>query len=429
MIRLLCSILTLVMIAIPGVLVSTPGARAADTLRIGLNYPRTGPYYALGDNQHRAAVIAIDEINADGGILGRPLELVCADTRSNPEVARANVIDMIDNKGVEMIFGGASSAVAIAVGEVCQQKGVPFMATLTYSTATTGVAGHRHTFRECYDSWMAAKALAAFLNSSFSGKKYYYIAADYTWGWTTQQAVRRFTGTTDEAIHPGVFTPLGTTDFTRQLSLVKLVRPDVLVLVLGGEDMVNVLWQASEMGIADSVQIVVPNLTLGMAEGAGPEVMQGVVGTVSWCWRVPYKYNYHKGKEFVEKFVKRHDRYPSSSAASAYTILYEYKAAAERAKSLDAPDIITELEGHRYRLLKDEQYWRDFDHQSVQTVYVVRCHPAERVRAHEHQADYFEILGSLSGEDAVISREEWEATRLKNNLPPHLEPLETLADQ
>ncbi|MBD3332391.1 ABC transporter substrate-binding protein [candidate division GN15 bacterium] len=419
----------MVVILFSGVLVPIPDARANDTIKIGLNYPRTGPYYALGDNQHRAAVIAINEINADGGIHGRPIELVCADTRSDAERARANAVDMIDNHGVEMIFGGASSAVAIAVGEVCQQKGVPFMGTLTYSTATTGVAGHRHTFRECYDSWMAAKALAAYLNGSFQGKKYYYIAADYTWGWTTQEAVRRFTHTTDEAVHPGVFTPLGTIDFTRQLSLVQLVKPDVLVLVLGGEDMVNVLWQASEMGITDSVQIVVPNLTLGMAEGAGPEVMQGVVGTVSWCWRVPYKYNYRQGKEFVETFVKHHDRYPSSSAASAYTILWEYRDAVERAESFDAADVIRELEGHHYRRLKDEQYWRDFDHQSVQTVYIVRCHPPEHVRAHEHQADYFEILGTLSGEKAVITREEWEATRLKNNLPPHLEPLESIAGQ
>jgi ABC-type branched-subunit amino acid transport system substrate-binding protein len=429
MIRLLYTVLAMALIFIPGVLVLTPDARAEDKMLLGLNYPRTGPYYALGENQYRAAVMAVEEINAKGGILGRPVELVWADTRSDVDIARANVIDMIDNKGVRMVFGGVSSAVAIAVGEICQQKGVPFMATLTYSTATTGVSGHRHTFRECYDSWMAARALAVYLNEQFANSRYYYIAADYTWGWTTQEAVRRFTATTDEAVHPGTFTPLGTIDFTRQLALVELVKPDVLVLVLGGDDLVNALWQASEMGITNSVQIVVPNLTLGMAEGVGPEVIQGVVGAVPWCWRVPYKYNYDRGKQFVEDFVKRHDRYPSSSAASAYTILYEYKAAVERAKSFTSAEVIRQLEGHRYRLLKDEQYWREFDHQSVQTVYVVKCRPAEQVREHAHQADYFEIIGSLSGEEAVISREDWEATRLKNNLPPCLEPLETVATQ
>ena len=130
------------------------------TVKVGLNYPKTGPYSVQGLDQWRAANMAVDEINAAGGILGKKVELVWRDSKSNVNESKANVQDLIDNEKVAMVFGGSSSAVAIAAGEACQARGVPFFGTLTYSTATTGKNAHRYVFRECYNSWMAAKAAA-----------------------------------------------------------------------------------------------------------------------------------------------------------------------------------------------------------------------------------------------------------------------------
>jgi ABC-type branched-subunit amino acid transport system substrate-binding protein len=174
------------------------------------------------------------------------------------------------------------------------------------------------------------------------------------------------------------------------------------------------------MGMKDRMQVLVPNLTLGMAERGGPRAMQGVVGAVPWCWQVPYKYDYKRGIEFVEAYRKSHTRYPSSSAASAYTILYEYKSAVERAGSFDTDQVIKALEGHRYKLLKDEQVWRDFDHQSVQTVYVVRCKPRDEVVKNKYNLDYFEIIDSLPGHMAVRTRQEWNEIRRAAGKPAHL---------
>jgi ABC-type branched-subunit amino acid transport system substrate-binding protein len=400
---------------------------AAETIKIGLNYPETGPYSVQGLDQLRAAKLAIEEINANGGIAGKQVELVTRDSKSDPELSKQNAIDLIDNEHVAMVFGGSSSAVAIAVGEICQQKGVPFFGTLTYSTSTTGTKGHRYVFRECYDSWMAAKAIANYLTSNFAGKKYMYITADYTWGWTTEASVRKFTGTEDSEAHKGILTPLGTEDFGKQLALAKMVKPDVLVLVLFGKDMVNAVRQATNMGLKSNCQIVVPNLTLGMAEGGGPKVMEGVVGALPWCWQVPYKYNYAGGKKFVEDYANIYGRYPSTSGASAYTIVYEYKGAVERAGSTSGAKIVAALEGHSYQLLKDQQTWRDFDHQSVQTVYAVKCKPQAGVLADKYQLDYFEIMSSLSGDQAVISKAEWEKERRDKGLASQLEPLESMA--
>ena len=398
-------------------------AVAAESVTVGLNYPKTGPYSVEGLDQWRATEMAVAEINGAGGILGKQVKVAWRDSMSKADVSTANVTDLIDKDGAKMIFGGSSSGVAIAAAKVCSAKNVPFFGTLTYSTETTGSEGLKTTFRECYDSWMGAKAIADYLKKNYSGKKYFYITADYTWGWTTESSVRKFTNTEDTSIHKMTKTPFpGATDqdFKKALSLAKIVKPDVLVLVLFGKDMSTAIRTATAMGMKADMQIVVPNLTLGMAESGGAKVMEGVVGALPWSWQVPYKYNYPRGKEFVEKFAAKYGRYPSTSGASAYTILYEYKAAVERAKSFDTAGVIKALEGHSYSLLKDKQTWRPFDHQSVQTVYAVRCKPQAEVLKDKYKLDYFEILSSMPGDKAAISQADWKAARKAAGKPDHL---------
>lgn len=394
-----------------------------ETVTIALNYPETGPYSKQGKDQWKASSLALGEINAAGGILGKKVRIKWYNTKSNPGIAQQNAHRAIDIDGAKMIFGGSSSAVAIAVSKVAQEMKVPFFGTLTYSNATTGKEGRRHTFRECYNAWMSAKAISKYLNQNYDGKKYFYITADYTWGWSTESSLRELTNTEDKKMHPGVLTPFPSKDFQIALRKAQEANPEVLVLVLFGNEMANAVRTAAKMGLKDSMQIVVPNLTIGMAERGTPTDMEGVIGAVPWTWKVPYQYGYDRGKQFVERFAQRYNRYPSSSAASAYTIMHQYKEAVERARSFDASAVIKALEGHKYKLLKDTQEWRDFDHQSVQTVYTVRCNPRSIVMKDKYHLDYFDILDSISGDEAVRTREQWNAVRKASNKPMRLEQL------
>ncbi|NMO13964.1 substrate-binding protein [Pyxidicoccus fallax] len=399
---------------------------AATPVKLGFNYPRTGPYFGEGLDQLRAAQLAVEEVNAQGGILGRPVELAIRDSHSDVKVARANALELIDKEGAVMLFGGASSNVAVAMGEVAEERGVPFFGTLTYANATTGADGHRHTFRECNNAWMAAKALSKHLDRHFRGGKYFYVTADYNWGWSTEESLRRFTGTTDASVHKGVRTPFPVStaeDFKRALRAAQAEKPDVLVLVLFGQDLVNAINIASAWGLKKSMQLVVPNLTLPMAEGSGPENMAGVVGTLPWSWEVAEKYQFAGGLRFVEAYAKRHGRYPSTAGASAYTIVHEFKAAVERAGSFQGDAVVKALEGHRYTRLKDAQEWRALDHQSVQTVYVVRGNPPDVVRSDKYRLRYFEVVDQMSGAEAVQTRKEWEAERRAAKKPLTLERL------
>jgi branched-chain amino acid transport system substrate-binding protein len=398
---------------------ATPATGDSD--KIALNYPETGPYAKEGKDEWYGAELARKEINAAGGILGKEVVYRWYDSASNPNQTKQNLTQAIDQEKVQMVFGGVSSAVAIVSAKLCREKGVLFFATLTYSTATTGEEGNSHIFRECYDSWMAAKALSAYLNQNFKNAKYFYITADYSYGWTTESSMRKFTGTEDKNANPGILTPFPSGFYDDALKKAEAAKPDVLVLSLFGQEMANAVRSAAQMGLKNKMQIVVPNLELGMAERGTPKGMEGVIGALPWCWQVPFKYNYKRGIEFVENFKKHFVRYPSTAAASAYTIMYEYKAAVERAGTFEASAVIKALEGHPYQLLKDRQLWRAFDHQSVQTVYTVRCNSAETVLKDKYHLDYFTIIGSTPGDEAAVTRAEWNALRRTAGKPNRLE--------
>jgi ABC-type branched-subunit amino acid transport system substrate-binding protein len=94
-------------------LLNVPCARA-DVVKIGLNYPKTGPYSVQGLDQWHATQLAAAEINAAGGILGKKVDVVWRDSMSKADVTTKNVTELIDKEGVKMVLGGSASSVAIA---------------------------------------------------------------------------------------------------------------------------------------------------------------------------------------------------------------------------------------------------------------------------------------------------------------------------
>ena len=88
-------------------------APAGDPLKIGLSYPRTGNDKAEGLEQMRGALLAVAQVNAEGGVLGRPLQLETGNSASRAETA-VNTVDRLQAKGVAMVFGGATSEEVVA---------------------------------------------------------------------------------------------------------------------------------------------------------------------------------------------------------------------------------------------------------------------------------------------------------------------------
>ncbi|MFC3609166.1 ABC transporter substrate-binding protein [Stutzerimonas tarimensis] len=397
-------------------------AQAAEPITLGMNYPRTGTYKEEGLDQMRGALLAVEEINARGGVLGRPLRISSYNSASRVEKAIENV-DKLATEGAAMIFGGASSAVAIAGGKRAREHGLLYFGTLTYSNDTTGKDGHRYMFRESNNAWMSARVLGAYLNEHFPRRNYFYITSDYTWGHTSESSLRHVTGTKDTERHPGVRTPFPDArmaDYRQALEAAAESDAQVLVLVLFGNDLVRAMRLADDMGLTRRMQVAVPNLTKNMVEQAGPVIMQGVLGTEPWTWRVPELEGSERGVAFVEAYGNRYQTHPSSSAASAYSIVHQWSEAVIRANSMKSEAVIRALEDHRYSLLKDEQQWRAFDHQNLQTVYAVRVKSRLEVLEDRFNQDYFEIVHRLGAEQAAQNHADWQAERVAAGQPPTL---------
>ncbi|WP_430460654.1 ABC transporter substrate-binding protein [Thalassolituus sp. LLYu03] len=392
---------------------------AANPILIGMNYPATGRYKEQGFAQANGALLAVDEINQAGGVLGRPLQLKLADTGSDPAKAVANVKALAAD-GVSVLMGGASTPVAIAAGKEAARHQLIYFGAVTAANQTTTEEGQRYMFRQYYNAWMIGEALASYLNTEFAGKRIFYLTADYAAGTSTEDSLRQLTHSTDRSQHPGVLVRYPNprrSDFTDALKQAADAHPDVLVVIQFGSDLSTALGMIRSQGLAKTMQVVTPAVNLDVARQIGAAALQGVVSTVPWYWHVPYQYGYVRGQAFVEAYRQRYAMMPSNSAATGYDIVYQFADAARRAGTLDSEALIRALEGHRYQLLKDEQSWRAFDHQNVQTVYLVRGRNRDDVMTEKSKAHFFDVIGALSGEQTVQSYEVWADARKKAGQP------------
>ena len=164
-------------------------ARAADAVRIGLDNPLTGTYAAPGKNELIGCQMALDEINAKGGILGRPVELVVEDSTSGDAgQAVQKARKLIEGDKVDFLLGNVNSALALAMAQVSNEKGILHIVPGGHTDAITGASCHWNVFRVCNTTQMEANAVAAALVKDY-GKKFYYITPDYAFGHTLESAM------------------------------------------------------------------------------------------------------------------------------------------------------------------------------------------------------------------------------------------------
>src|SRR5271154_4136615 len=164
-------------------------ARAAQAIKIGLDNPLTGPYAGLGKNELTGCQMALDEINAKDGILGRPVELVVEDsTSADAGVAVLKARKLIDGEGVDFLLGNVNSALSLAMAQVSNEKGILHIVPGGHTDAVTGSSCHWNVFRVCNTTQMEATAITGTLIKTY-GKKLYYITLDYAFGHTLEAAM------------------------------------------------------------------------------------------------------------------------------------------------------------------------------------------------------------------------------------------------
>ena len=184
-------------------------ARAADEIKFGLDDPLTGTYAELGKNEQIGCQLAIDQINAKGGILGRQAQLLVEDsTSADTGTAVQKGRKLIERDKVDFLLGNVNSAMAIALGQVSNELKKLHIVTGGHTDAVTGTNCHWNVFRVCNTTRMETNSVSKTLFSKY-GKKWYFLTPDYAFGHTLQQgfeaSLKKFGGTEVGAS----LTPLG----------------------------------------------------------------------------------------------------------------------------------------------------------------------------------------------------------------------------
>jgi branched-chain amino acid transport system substrate-binding protein len=190
---------------------------ADEPVKIGLDNPLTGTYAALGKNELFGAQLALSQINAKGGILGRPVQLLVEESTSGDAgTAVEKARKLIDRDQANFLVGNINSALAAAIANVSYEKGVFHVVPGGHTDPITGTNCHWNVFRVCNTTQMEANAVAGSLIKN-AGKKWYYITPDYAFGHTLQAGLEKAAASLGGSKVGGDLTPLGTTDFSSYL--------------------------------------------------------------------------------------------------------------------------------------------------------------------------------------------------------------------
>ncbi|UGY16124.1 ABC transporter substrate-binding protein [Bradyrhizobium septentrionale] len=357
-------------------------------IKIGFPVPLTGPYGAEAQDQVRAGQLAVAQFNDAGGLNGRKAELVVRDDKLNPGEAATRTLELVEKEKVNFVVGSLSAAVQLAINNVTKERGVIFNSISQSDAINEAADFSKYTFHEALNPHMTSGAVGRYAFTKF-GKKVAFLTADYAYG---HEMVRGFleVGKEFNIENLGdIRHPLGTTDFSTLLPRLQSLKPDILCISNFGRDQQIALKQATDFGIKKSIQIIAPLLSHASRVAAGPQAFEGVVGGCSFYWGIDDKFA--STKAFNDAFRKMYDgKLPTDYGALGYGGVRTVLEAVKGAGSVETDKVVTALEALKYDYYKGPQYYRKCDHQSVQSVLVIKSKSKDM----KNESDVFEVLST-----------------------------------
>ena len=376
-------------------------ARGEESVKIGLDNPLTGTYAAVGKNELTGCQLAIEQINAKGGILGRQVELLVEDSTSGDAgTAVQKARKLIERDKVNFLLGNVNSALALAMADVSNEKGVLHIVPGGHTDAVTGTTCHWNVFRVCNTTQMEANAVTPALIKT-AGKKWYYITPDYAFGHTLQAGLEKAAAKLGGVKLGGDLTPLGTTDFSSYLIKAQAANPDVIVFLTQGDDMINALKQAVQFGLDKRLHLAGGQQELEALEGLPPEARIGT-WVFEWYWNQP---GVPHVAEFVDTIKKKTGRVPTARTWFGFASTWSCALAANTAKSLDAIKMAKALQGMKLPpevgLMPDAPFFRAGQNQLIPNLFVGNAQAKGSA-----PDDLFHVTQVVKGVDAAGSLEE-----------------------
>jgi branched-chain amino acid transport system substrate-binding protein len=347
-------------------------ARGETPIKIGVDNPLTGTYAAPGKNENTGMQLAVDQLNAKNGILGRKVELLIEDSTSGDAgTAVQKARKLIERDNVDFLVGNVNSALAQAMAQVSNEKGILHIVPGGHTDGITGVNCKWNVFRVCNTTRMEANSIVPLLFKTY-GKKWHFITPDYAFGHTLYEGCEADLKKLGGTITGNELTPLGVTDFSAYLIKARAANPDVLIVLVQGNDMVNCLKQISQFGIEKQLHVAGTQQELESVEAMPPEARVGI-WMFEWYWKQP---GTTPGlDQFIADIRKRADgKVPTARTWFGYLTIHAYALACEKAKTIEAKaaaKALADLEmPPEIKMQPNKVYFRGGDHQLMLSAFI-----------------------------------------------------------
>lgn len=356
-----------------------------EAVRVGHLTPRTGFLGQLGDYGFNAAMLAVEETNASGGVLGRKVELIAEDS-VNPGVAVTKVQKLVERDKVLCLLGEISSASALAIAEQANRYKIPYINTGANSDELRGKNCNRFMFHVEGCNTMYTKTIGTWQKSKnlIRGAKWYMLTADYAFGHDLFRVSSRFLSENGGTVLANDMVPTNTPDYSAYILKIRQARPDFVYINLAGADQTTFLKQYKEY-----------NLTFPLAGGVMDTVPFWAAGidSLSGHWQSLW---YHGlaipgAQAFTRRYTAKHGKPPDNQAWGDYVGVKILLQAMAETRSTEGPKWVAYFEkGATFDILKGRKgMFRDWDHQLLQEMYVVKVKDKKDAK---DQWDIFELV-------------------------------------
>jgi branched-chain amino acid transport system substrate-binding protein len=368
-------------------LVTGFGAMAQEPIRIGVVTPLSGTYAGIGQQVRWGLELAVNEVNAAGGIAGRKVELIFEDEEANPSVAVQKAEKLIQVNKVDFLTGTVNSGSTLAVGQLAERSGKLIATTVSFADSITGDRCSPNVFRVNARAGQQSAALAAWVAKEKPKATVYFLGPDYEMGRSTVAAFKANVQRVGGNPVGEVFAPLDTKDYTQYFGQLRAARAQVLYTSVAGNDTVRLFTQLAEFGLLKNLTVLGASGTVTSQNiGAIGKAAEGFVTGVGYSAEIDTPEN----KKFVAAFKAANKIDPDLYGADSYGLIYAYKAAVEKAKSTETEKVRAAMRDLKWATPQGEKTLRAGDHQAVQTMYVVRVTGGQ-----------FKIVGQVKGEDGI----------------------------
>lgn len=368
---------------------------AETPIKYGVLIPLTGGLAELAADQKAATEIAIEEINAAGGILGRSVELVIRDTEFSAAVARRKAIEALERDKIDFFTGACSGFEEMTFADLARKRGILYF-NLPQFMLDNKKNFWKYGFGLNLTPFQTAAAGAKWAAKHVEGKRWHLLADNYSWPkmWVpaykhwAKKAGKEFTGVT--------WSPFPTTDYSTYMPQVMAKKPDVLFTVTWGSGQINLIKQMHEFGMAKKTKVLFGVSDIPWAVAAGAGSFEGMYAGMPWYWKLEDQYP--ASKAFNKKFLAKTKRMAAAYGQTAYETPKLLAEVTNEVKSMDPEKLRKALEGRKVQYLKSPTLIRSCDHAAVQECYFMK---GKSKAAMTSKFDFFDIEQSVGGEDLL----------------------------